>query len=818
MKVKDIISQTEWIPNPFISSLPPKFSIFMPTFRRGASGHLKRAIQSVLRQTFKDFELIIIDDGSVDGSFDIIKQFMELDARIHCLHHPKNVGLPALACYEAYLMSKGEYLMFCFDDTEYKCDVLKKIEEVISEKKIKIAFGYIEWESIANNGDVVKSLLGKEYISQKYLSITNFLPNLGVVIQRDVPREIGFLDPHLAIARVTDWDYWKRAAKVYEIHRLNIFVGTEYGLVSGNSLGLTYPLNTSLSFEWTELDRNDLLKPGNYEEYDVQAIPSELSYLAKLTLCDLSQFYSSKFWYSFASDGKNAVGQLELQRIGYGKVLVVAPELSASISLPFENLSDSYFRFTTLAFLDFKDIMSAQAIIICRDLVAARTRQLVKIARLLNINLYYYLDDNFIVLSEEIDVLREYTRDNLIKLLSGFSGVLVPTSSLADFFLNEKLHDNVYVFPPILPARIWHDYPVYPVKSDGVLRIGFMGGSHRNQNFLDYILPAILRLAKERKIELIVAGNLQIPDHMVFGLTVYKFPFDISYELTIGRMVSSEIDILVHAGSSTNNNPYKTLNVLVNAWAIGATPVLAKQPPYENVEKDGLGLLCDAESSESWYEKLLMAATNPAVTKQISKKIDSFLHYEYSGQKNLNVIQKILSDELPLGFSVVENRYRSYISYAATTANTVQNQNPENLTISHVRLFSSLLYTIQVTSPNWCGFEFVFGTFGTTANGNVFISIKQRDTESETIVHTALIEMEKIQDNQAVIVEFPAISSSANKTYDILFRYKPSKNRSKIALYENNPFEGKLKRILRRLRIIRRGNNLACRLIYADEQ
>ncbi len=653
MKVKDIIKDTEWLPNPRYSAVNPRFSILMPTFRRGASGHLERAIQSVLRQTFQEFELIIIDDASVDGSFDIIKKYMQADPRVHCLHHPRNVGLPAISCYEAYKVSRGEYLMFCFDDTEYLPDVVLNVEKAIRSRQFKIAFGYIQWETLASDGSISRHTLGKDAISQSNLAVTNFLPNMGAVIHRSVPEEIGFLDPHLAIARLTDWDYWKRAAKVYELRRMDINFGAEYGLVTGNSLGLTYPLGTWLSYEWTELERNEGLKPGNYEEYDVQSIPSELSYAARHALLDVRQFYASKFWYE-----KNSGVSIHLAKFEHGKILVVAPELSASISLPFEHLTKSYFRFITLNHLDFKEVVNAQAVILCRDLTSPHTKKLIEILKVLKIPMYYYVDDNFVVLSEEIEALREYTLENVQTWLQGFSGVLVSTAALAEYFLEQKIHYKVEVFPPVLPDCSWFDYPIIPPKPGGVFRIGLLAGNHRCQHFLNTVQPALERLAQEYQIEMVVIGNL--PLHMK-DLTVYRYPFDFSYKLTLGRMKTSEIDILLHPASFTQNNPYKTFNVLINALAINAVPILANQPPYENVEREGLGFLCEPDETDSWYEKLKLAISNPAHAKQIRENLDSFLRREYSGRKNEEVIEKILSELPVLGFATIENRYRAYI-------------------------------------------------------------------------------------------------------------------------------------------------------------
>jgi hypothetical protein len=109
------------------------------------------------------------------------------------------------------------------------------------------------------------------------------------------------------------------------------------------------------------------------------------------------------------------------------------------------------------------------------------------------------------------------------------------------------------------------------------------------------------------------------------------------------------------------------LNVLINAWAIGAVPILADQPPYENVEKDELGLLCDPDDPNAWYEKLLEAMTNTALVEKIAKNLETFLHAQYSGQTNQDVIQKILTNTTPIGFATIENRYRAYITLISTS-------------------------------------------------------------------------------------------------------------------------------------------------------
>jgi hypothetical protein len=92
--------------NPLVSILIPSYNYarFLPT-----------AIESVLKQDFADFELLLSDDASSDGSADLIRRYAARDARIRFRIHPANLGLPAHWnwCLRA---ARGEYVKFMFAD------------------------------------------------------------------------------------------------------------------------------------------------------------------------------------------------------------------------------------------------------------------------------------------------------------------------------------------------------------------------------------------------------------------------------------------------------------------------------------------------------------------------------------------------------------------------------------------------------------------------------------------------------------------------------------------------------------------------------
>ena len=99
----------------------PKVTVIIPSYNHAK--FIGEAIQSVLDQTFQDFEILIRDDGSKDNSIEIIKQFT--DSRIKFAANPHNMG----ACYTANTMideANGEYIALLNSDDVWMLDKLEK--------------------------------------------------------------------------------------------------------------------------------------------------------------------------------------------------------------------------------------------------------------------------------------------------------------------------------------------------------------------------------------------------------------------------------------------------------------------------------------------------------------------------------------------------------------------------------------------------------------------------------------------------------------------------------------------------------------------
>lgn len=116
--------------------MPTKVSVIMLTYNR--EDLVGRAIESILSQTLKEFEYIIVDNGSSDRSGEIAEEYAKKDNRIQVLHIPKsNIGTGRNAGLDA---ATGEYITFLDDDDTAESDMLEFLYRMATEENADISF------------------------------------------------------------------------------------------------------------------------------------------------------------------------------------------------------------------------------------------------------------------------------------------------------------------------------------------------------------------------------------------------------------------------------------------------------------------------------------------------------------------------------------------------------------------------------------------------------------------------------------------------------------------------------------------------------
>lgn len=120
----------------------PKFSIVIPIYNR--EKYLTKTLQSVLNQTFKNIEVICVDDFSTDSSLDMLREFEKKDTRINIVVQPENLGTH-MARKTGVQKASGDYILFldCDDElTTNACEIL--IDALNKQKSDIIEFAYNE--------------------------------------------------------------------------------------------------------------------------------------------------------------------------------------------------------------------------------------------------------------------------------------------------------------------------------------------------------------------------------------------------------------------------------------------------------------------------------------------------------------------------------------------------------------------------------------------------------------------------------------------------------------------------------------------------
>jgi len=181
-----------------------KVSVIIPTYNRAFL--LSRAIESVLSQTFQNFELIIIDDGSTDNTKDVIEKIKKEDNRIIYIYQD-NRGLPG-ALNTGIKNAKGKYIAFLESDDEWLPEKLKEQIKLFKDNIGIVSCNLIFINDVTHEKGVYKLC--------PFTNVENFLRNphnyvynnSSIVISKVVVERVGFWDENMKI--FSDLDYYIR--------------------------------------------------------------------------------------------------------------------------------------------------------------------------------------------------------------------------------------------------------------------------------------------------------------------------------------------------------------------------------------------------------------------------------------------------------------------------------------------------------------------------------------------------------------------------------------------------------------------------------
>jgi len=191
----------------------PLVSIILPTHNR--SSLIGGSIESVLSQTFRDFELVVVNDGSTDNTRKVVDDFSMRDFRVRQVVNKTNLGLVG-SLNKGVENAKGKYIARIDDDDRW-CDK-EKLEK-------QITFLESNSDYVVTGGGVIDvDATGKEITRFFLLDHDEHLKNVillhnpfahsAVVFRKDAWEKAGGYDEELSSTNCEDWDLWLRMGKL----------------------------------------------------------------------------------------------------------------------------------------------------------------------------------------------------------------------------------------------------------------------------------------------------------------------------------------------------------------------------------------------------------------------------------------------------------------------------------------------------------------------------------------------------------------------------------------------------------------------------
>ncbi len=187
----------------------PLVSVIIPIYN--AQDYIEETIQSVLNQTYENFEIFLVNHNSSDTSLDILQRYKEQDKRIKIINLDINKGGPAHPRNEGLKASSGEYVAFLDSDDVWERNKIERQLEVIVSKDIDIVHtlaNTIDENSIVTGGFQNQRVFNKlKYILniKSIIYYTNYININSVLMKKD--KSVYFSEDENLVA-MEDWKLW----------------------------------------------------------------------------------------------------------------------------------------------------------------------------------------------------------------------------------------------------------------------------------------------------------------------------------------------------------------------------------------------------------------------------------------------------------------------------------------------------------------------------------------------------------------------------------------------------------------------------------
>ena len=256
-------------------------SVIVPCYNHAP--YLKQRIESILNQTYQNFELILLDDVSPDESAEILLSYKDHPKVSHCIINEKNSGSTFHQWNKGMALAQGELIWIAESDDVADLSFLEILVEPFQHNpNLVLAYSQSHrmdsqgkitgsWKSHTSDLDPKKfdesfTMLGLDYITQ-FLVVKNTIPNASAVLfKKHTYQQVGGANPHLKL--IGDWEIWSKIVAQGDIFfsakKLNYFRYHETSVIAkakktqGNTLlrNQVIEFRQLISIYWKSLPQN----------------------------------------------------------------------------------------------------------------------------------------------------------------------------------------------------------------------------------------------------------------------------------------------------------------------------------------------------------------------------------------------------------------------------------------------------------------------------------------------------------------------------------------------------------------------------------
>lgn len=193
--------------------MPPRVSVLMPAYNAGR--YIAESVESVRGQTFEDWELVVIDDGSEDDTRSIVEAYAARDARVRYVRRPN--GGQAAARNTGLAAARGSLVAFLDADDLWLPEKLEAQIEVLERTHVDLVYtdGYFFSDDAAELDERFNILPGAARGAEMFRTLfeSNRIGTLSVLVKRGALDAVGLFDEDRAYQNCEDYDLWLRLAK-----------------------------------------------------------------------------------------------------------------------------------------------------------------------------------------------------------------------------------------------------------------------------------------------------------------------------------------------------------------------------------------------------------------------------------------------------------------------------------------------------------------------------------------------------------------------------------------------------------------------------